>query len=477
MLLLLLLILFAGCARVPKDEAECGLMKMPQLQETQQLHTDAISRGDYPQDSWWEMFEDAQLSCLIERALVDSPTMKLAMSRVAASEEMAKVKKSSLFPMLGFSADVDWRYLGINDFFRAFAPTIPGNITEYEIDVDFSYEFDFWGKHRNTYRAALGRARAECAEAASARLFIATSVAATYFKLQATRHKLAFLQEERELYTSLFELTALREKHAVDNRFPVIGAEEALIALNKNILLAETKISIQMHMLKILLGESPESCEKIEEIVLSSIYKVPMPECISSNLLARRPDLMSQIWLVEAAAHEVGAAKAAFYPSINLYALAGLDSVFFRKFFRWESRAAQLEPALNLPIFTGGKLRASLREKRALFEGAMHKYNELLLQAASQVSDAALILKTSDETLSLQTGQVGNFERARNLTVNRYQNSLDTRMQVIRAEESVLREKLIEIQNQYKRYLAAITLVKSLGGGYIAPSLPLEPRK
>ena len=472
------LLVLAGCVRVPTDEAECGLNATPSLEKTQEVaaSSEAMAVGDYPSDLWWEMFEDPHLGCLIEKALVQNPTMKLALTRVEGAEAFARVKKSARLPVLGAATAVDWRYLGINDFFRAYTPVIPASVPEYEMSLDFSYEFDFWGKNRNHYKAALGRAQAVQAEAASARLTISTAVAATYFKLQAMRLKLSFFSEEKALITALLDLTALREEHALDGSIPVISIQEPLTRLNKNILHAEQKVAIQTHMLKILLGESPESAEEIPAVSLSDNYLVPIPSYLSSDLIARRPDLMAQIWLVEAAAHEVGAAKAEFYPSVNLCALAGLDSVFFRKFFRWESRAAQIEPAIHLPIFTGGKLRANLRGKRADFEGAMHQYNELVLQVVKQVADATLVLKTADETLNLQKELVKNFEKVRTLTSNRYIHALDTLLQVIDAEEALLQEKLIEIQHQYERYLAAITLVKTLGGGYMASSLPLEPQ-
>ncbi|NGX37996.1 MAG: Outer membrane protein OprM [Chlamydiae bacterium] len=469
--ILLSLFLVGGCVKIPIDEARCQMMPVPHLDEvTEELFT----QGDFPDEDWWEMFDDPQLSHLICHALAENPTLQRVEARVRAAEAEAKIKKSYLLPTLGFSADLDWQYLNKNDFYRAFTPMFPSNITEYEIDVNFYYEFDFWGKNRNIYRAAIGMAKAEEAERQNAILALSTSVASVYFKLQGQLKKLQILKEERHVLTRLFELTKLRQENALDNSSQRLNAEEQLFVINKNILFADQKIALSKHMLNLLLGEGPDTCETVKRVSLSKEMEFPLPENISSNLIARRPDLMAHIWRVEATAHLVGAAKADFYPRVDLCALAGLDSVFFSKLFSWSSRAASVKPAFHLPIFTAGRLKAHLRARQAEFEETIFAYNDAVLRAVKEVADQLIILKTTDESLKVETMLVQNKLQNRRLMSLRYEHAVSNLLELLDTQDAFLQEEFKRIQFQYKRSIAAVHLIKTLGGGYCSAEVPFE---
>jgi len=466
--ILLSLIFVGGCVKIPTEEASCHLASIPKLNQTTEkaLEDNHFYEGEFPDTHWWEMFNDPQLSQLICQALSCNPLMNKVEARVKAAEAEAKIKRSRLFPTIGFNADLDWQYLGKNSFFRAFTPVFPGNITEYEIDLDFSYELDFWGKNRNIYRSALGIARAEAAERESAILMLSTSVAAIYFKLQATMQQLALLKEERKLLTHLVTLTNLRKKHALDNSSQQLQAQEKIFAINKNIYFKKKKIVLHKNMLHMLIGEGPDAFEPIDSISLKDPIKFPLPENISSDLLARRPDLKAHIWRVEAAAHLVGAARADFYPRVDLCALAGLDSVFVQKLFGWNSRTYSVKPALHLPIFTAGRIKANLRARQAEFEELIYAYNETVLRAVKEVANQITTLQTTNETLNEQQLLVQNKIANRQLTALRYQHALSTLLDVLQMQDEVIQEKFKKIRLQYNQRIAAIELIKVLGGGY-----------
>ncbi|NGX47933.1 MAG: Outer membrane protein OprM [Chlamydiae bacterium] len=474
--ILLSLILAAGCIKIPTDEACCKMMPTPCLEYTTQtaLEDNNFYEGDFPDGDWWEMFEDPQLSHLICTALSCNPTMQMVKARVEGAEAAAKIKKSHLFPTIGFSADLDWQYLGKNDFFRAFTPVVPGNISEYEIDLDFTYEFDFWSKNRNTYRAALGIAKAMEAERQNAILALSSSVAVVYFKLQANLQKLVVLKEERKILTKLFQLTQMRQNNALDDTSQRLDAEEQLFIINKNILMAKQKIELIKNMLNLLIGQGPDAYEEVEKLSSAPRFDFPLPTNISSNLLGRRPDLMAYIWRVESGAHLVGAAKAEFYPRVDLYGLAGLDSVFFSKLFRWESRTASLKPAIHLPIFTAGRLKANLREKQAEFDELIYAYNDAVLRAVKEVSDQVITLKITSEKLQVEERIVANKIQNRKIMALRYKNAVSNLLDLLETQDAVLQQEFMKIKFQYKRVLAAIQLIKALGGGYCTEEMPFD---
>ena len=201
---------------------------------------------------------------------------------------------------------------------------------------------------RTSHIAAWGESRAREAEKAQADLVISTSVATVYFRLQADMWRLNLLKQQEGIYDELVHLRKRRFAHAIDNANQVLGAENALHMLQQQIAKSNQNIELDKHLLATLVGEGPETDLQICQISLDAAIVIPIPESIACDLLAYRPDLMAQIWRVEAAVHDVGAAKADFYPNIDVKALVGFDSVFFENLFTRGSFASSVAPALHL---------------------------------------------------------------------------------------------------------------------------------
>lgn len=471
-LLFLCFVLAAGCVTIPTDEAACLLMPTPSVD----LVTESLGMqgGDFPSKNWWEMFSDPQLNHLVSVALLDSPTLQRVQARVQQAEEEAQIKRSFLFPTVGFDANVNWQWLSPTGFFRAFAPSIPRQVTEYELGFNLFYEFDFWGKNRNLYQAELGIAQAELAEQESAVLVLTTAVALTYYKLQAQLQQLELLTEEKKVFHQLVELTRLRQLGALDTTTDTLFSEQHLLMITQVVLTAQQNVALSKNQLQMLIGQGPEEGKKIEQIALIPVVSFALPRHLSSNLLVRRPDLMTHLWRVEAMAHRVGAAKADFYPNVNLTALAGLDSIFFRKLFNWENTAASIQPALYLPIFTAGRLKANLRAKEAEFHEAIYAYNETVLHAVQEVADQMVILQTADQTLQVEEKRVENKRQNYAIVELRYQNAVNTLLQLLEAKEEWVQERYKKVESQYQRIRATIELIKALGGGYCSADQPLN---
>lgn len=465
----ILLLFLNGCLRIPKDDASCQLLPTPELDETvcEALENSIFTTGDFPQRAWWETFENPQLSDLIQTALFNSPTIKKAEAVLRTAEEEAIVQRARLFPYIGFSATFNWEHYSRNSFFLAFAPQIPSNITETNLGLNFSYELDFWGKNRNLFEAKLGIEKAKRAEKAQAELILSVAVAASYYKLQWYLVGLDILKRERSILTRLLELTNMRKSHAIDSELDLLASEQLLLAINQNVEMYQQNVSIEEHALKMLLGFGPDADLEICPMDWDSFSTFPLPENISCNLLAHRPDLMALIWQVESAAHVVGAAKADFYPSVDLVAFAGFDSVFFRKLFNWKgSRQDFLTPALNLPIFTAGRIRANLRAKYAEFEQAIDSYNERLLQAVQQVADQIVVLKTADEKLNQQIHITQNQQHLEHLATLKFNNALNNELEVLQVRLQTQMQMWTRYQMEYERIYAAVSLIQVLGGGY-----------
>jgi NodT family efflux transporter outer membrane factor (OMF) lipoprotein len=470
------LIFLSSCVSIPKKQAERALLATPSLNRTfEEGLTQGVIVEALPPCQWWRIFENPSLSYLIEKALWNNPTLQEAMAKVERARNEAIIKRSALFPTVELDAEVSRQYLPKYGFFRSIAPTIPPRVTDYSLGFDFTYEFDFWGKWRNLYRAALSHEHAMEAERVQAELLISTAIASVYFKLQADARQLDLLLQQKKIAESLVQYRKERFIHAIDNANEVLAAENTLHTIQQQVVWNQQMIEIDKHLLLNLVGEGPEQEEYIAQMGEDVIIRAPIPEYIALDLLAYRPDLMAQIWRVEAAAFEVGAAKADFYPNINLTTLVGCETVIFEKILTPGSFSLTLLPALHLPIFTAGRIKANLEAKRSVLMEAIMAYNQLLLDAARDVADSMSNLRAADQNLALQNKIVQNRQETQSLIQQRYTHALNDALTNLDANLEVLLQKRLEIDAQYKYNLATIQLMRALGGGYQAQNIPMTP--
>ena len=466
--------ILGGCASVPNQDL--ALLTEPvyldQTAETALSDEDFIA-GLWPSNKWWESFQDPQLNELIETALRDSPTLKQAEAKVQFAEQTAKKERSSLFPKLDMNYEEQWQYFSKNGFVRSFYPTIPGvsvpaTTNQIDLALNFSYEFDFWGKNRKKFQAALGTVRATAAEKAQAELILTTYLAQTYFQLQAHLAQKTLLEEKYEERSQLYGLTLSRLIWGVDPDLPALDKEKKVYLVAQMLVAMEREIALDLHLIKVLIGQGPDSPDLALPLSASYDRPFPLPDHLSLDLIAKRPDLQAQIWRVESAAKEIGVAKADFYPNVNLLAFAGLESLAFRDFFRWSSHMGALEPAIHLPIFTGGKLRANLRSKVAAYNEAVYAYNDLLLHAAKDVADQIVVLRTKLLELDMQRATVEVATDQFQLKQLRFEKGVSNYLTVLDTQEEVLDQRLAFVNIRRDYLLAVLQLIKALGGGYTA---------
>ena len=226
-LALLVLTSIWGCS-VPKDVANLTPSDTPILASTEKkaLSTQDFVQGEWPSDGWWEMFRDPQLNECILKALKDSPTLKKVEAQVKLAQQVTRQKKSIFLPELDALAQTSWNYLAKDSFIRSLAPNIPPTYDETTIGFTFHYEFDFWGKYRNLFDAALGKERASRADAAQAALILSISVAESYYTIQTQLSKLNILKETLEDRRTLLDLRSLRKRNGLDNQIEKNNSQE-----------------------------------------------------------------------------------------------------------------------------------------------------------------------------------------------------------------------------------------------------------
>lgn len=476
-----ILFILAGCTHIAQKDI-VQRIETPSLAGNIQeaLRAGVCAVGEFPSETWWEVFEDETLSSLIEKGIASNFSLKVLQQRVRSAEASAKKARAALFPHLNLSYNEDWEHLSKYGFDRDFFPIpdemeIPHQYNLIDLALNFSYEIDFWGKNRHLFDAALGTLRAERAEVAHAKLLLAAQIAHTYVKIQSLLAQKEIISKKLATQEEFVSLSALRKLKGVDSQIPVLSAEfdqEEVVHMKT---MLEGEIAVTEHFLHALLGVGPQDFPPVVFKPLVDLKKIAIPEAISTDLLARRPDLEAQIYRTEAAAEKVGVAKADFYPSVNLLAFAGLESLGFGHLFNLGSRMGGLTPAIHLPLFKGGALKAQLKERVSQFNTAVNAYHDLLIKAVQEVANHLSLLQTRSVDVTTYENQVALKERLVFLNAKKVQSGILNLLELCKTQEDLLQEHFMYAQAKERYLLTVIDLIRSLGGGYHSTVLHKEP--
>jgi len=421
--------------------------------------------GEWVRARWWEEFNDPILNGLMARGLRCSPTLSLAQERLKAAAQAALQKKAALYPELDLNAFDFWAHLSREGFFRAFSPLEPAAINDFFLGLTFTYEFDFWGKNRDLYNAALGEAAARCAETMQAELILTTSIAYTYFELQFLLKKKQIFEERRENRRQAALIRTQRQKGALDTALDPLAARAETLGVDAELSDLEATISAQVHKIKALMGLSQDDPVDVSVQPMKPLPLV-LPEKLGLDLIGRRPDLIAQRRRLEAAALKVDAAKTEFYPNLNLMGFLGTESVTWSQLFKAGNYDVGILPALHLPIFTAGKLRAQLYEKSAEFNQAVYTYNETIVQAAREIADSLTKISALLREIKVR-GELFDIAKAQeSLTLRRFEGAVATKTDTLQAADGVLQKELALSWLEYAAQMAKINLIRALGGGF-----------
>lgn len=459
----LVLLLFAcGCVSVPQRDMATY---MSSCECESVVGAEGFLLGDWPKQSWWEDFEDPILTDLIESALQLNPTLQEAEASLKAASQVAIQRRAAFFPEVDLDANTNWQHLSKDGFYRAFAPTIPAVVNDITVGLSYFYEFDFWGKNRALFNAALGQARAFAAERLQSELILTTSIAYTYAEMQYYLRKAQILQSIEDNNRAIEDIRDKRQKYALDNALLPLGAKSTKLDSQSALIEVEKEILERVHKLKALSGIGQDADLDIHFHPLNPLTFV-LPEELGLDLIARRPDLIAQKARAEAAAKEMKAAKTDFYPNVNVKGLVGFESVQWSTLFESNNYSGNIQPAIHLPIFTAGRIRARYKEKAEIFNQAVFAYNSLVLQAAQDVADKVTDISQLQKEIEVRKNSLQTAEKQAELTLRRFENAIDDEIAVLNAMNAVLESELSLATLEYGQQLSGILLIRALGGGY-----------
>ncbi len=464
---MILVMMLTGCASTHGLSPQTTLSDPDALHATRSLAPHVLSDAAFPTSDWWKTFADPQLNALIEEALVNNPSLAAADARVRKARAQAGLVDAERKPTLGGSAQES----SVRVPATLARPPLSGGLqTSTVLMLNFKWSPDLWGGERAKYEAAVGQAMATQVDAQAARLMLSANVARTYIALAETYAALDVAGQEQKRSVHLSDLSRQRVDAGLDNELSLHQAETAIAAAKQQAQAAQQQIDALRNALAALLGKGPDRGLDITPPPFLCAAIPGIPDVLPSELLGHRADVVAARWRVEAASRAIDAGKAAFKPSVNLNALVGLASSGLSDLFSSDALLALGGPAISLPLFDGGRLRSNLAERDADYDLAVASYNQSLVDAMHEVTDALQSARSLDAQILSAQHAVAATRAARSVAETRYQAGLGTQLDVLAAQRPLLllEQKLAELRAQ--RLAASVALDIALGGGLdVAP--------
>ncbi|MHB1896618.1 MAG: efflux transporter outer membrane subunit [Metallibacterium sp.] len=461
--------LLAGCAGLP-----------PQLPPPPALRGDAPLQGlpssaqtPWPAADWWRSFGDAQLDTLMRQALERSPNLAGARARARAAEALAGLSAAAQRPQIGASADLTRQRLSENGLIP---PRFLGFTwyTQSNLGAQLDYSFDFWGKQRAQLASTIDQARAAHAEADAVRLGLSAAIASAYFAWQTDQAQLREAEALVKLQQQLRALSAARVRQGLDPEDLSASARLRLAQADAQRAEIAGVVQTQRAVLAALVGVAPAALPVLQPRPLPQA-SAAMPNDARLQLLARRPDLVALRWQVEAMGLRVRVARADFLPNLSLNAMAGFSSIDTSKTLALGSRIFGVGPALSLPLFDGGALKARYGYSVAQLDAAVARYNQAVLDAAREVGVAVLDMqRLAAQRANQEQALAASAELSRQAAARLRQGLTDATPALAR-EAALIAQRATLIALHGQQLGAEIALIQALGGGYQDAAAPTTP--
>lgn len=426
-----------------------------------------LSAAAWPDNHWWQRYGDAQLGVVIAEALAGNPGLRLADARVRQAAAVAGMAESTLAPQVAASARLSRQHYSENS---VLPPKLAGKwATTADTGVNVSYELDFWGKNQAAVAAAIGRRHAAEVEAEASRLMLTVGVCQAYIRLSQLYAQRDLAEAVLRQRQQILSLTDRRVNAQLDSALELKQAQQAIPEALGNLAALDEALTLAGQQLAALMGAGPDRALSIVRPRLASNAPAGVPTRLPSELIARRPDVVAQRWRVEAVRQDIKVAQTQFYPSVNLTALVGLQSLGLGNLLLGGSRMIGAAPGLSLPLFDGGRLRSNLALRDAEYDIAVEQYNQVLVDAVRDVVGQLSSLDALARRATLQRDALETARQAHALSLQRYRAGLGNYLQVLSTETQMLAQERLKVDLDARAFELDIGLVRALGGGYRMP--------
>lgn len=432
----------------------------------------AALKNGWPDSQWWKAYHDPQLNALIDSTLRNSPDMQVAEQRIQLAEAQAKAVEAQDGPEIDFSADVERQRMSAEGLMGPFALTDPAAgttgpwYTNGTFGLTAGWNLDLWGKNRAEVTARIGVVKAREAEREQTRQLLASGVSRLYWEWQT----------QAALKTVLTQIeTEQKNIIAVDRQLYQNGITSSVEGVETDIDSSKTEqqlndVSGKMKVIEARLSaltNAQSTALKLHSTTLPAVES-QLPPRLGYSLLARRADLQAAHWYIESSLSSIDAAKAAFYPDVNLMAFLQQDALHLSDLFRHSAQQLGVTAGLTLPIFDSGRLNANLDITKAQSNLTVANYNKAVVDAVNDVARAVSQVATLAQKNQHQQQIEHDAQRVVGLAQARFNAGIIAGSRVSQAKIPALREHCNALILQGQWLDASIQLTSALGGGYHA---------
>ena len=422
--------------------------------------------------NWWELFGDPQLNALEARVEGANQTLKMADANFRAAHANIAYNRAAEAPTIGIAPSISAVRDSANQPYLS--KTIVNNgIGNFTLPLELDYELDLWGRIHRQVTAAREQAQASAADLANTRLSLHAELAIDYMEVRSADAQIKLLNDTVKAYTDAVNLTRDRYEGGVS---PLSDLSQARTQLDSARVL-ETDISVTRaqyeHAIAILIGVPPAQFTLAPVPLNLNPPKTPdIPGTLPSQLLERRPDIASSERQMAAANEQIGIAQAAYYPTLSLSAIAGLQGTSALNWFTWPSRFWAVGPTFSETLFDAGRRRTVRTIASANYDATVANYRQTTLTAFQQVEDNLAALRILEVEAQQQHESTDSAEQSLDLSQTRYEGGADTYLQVITWQTAALNNERNDIDIMRRRTEASVVLIKALGGGWNTTQLP-----
>ena len=431
------------------------------------LHAQDAGLADAPglavSDAWWRSWNDPSLTQLIEQTLQGSPSMAEAQARVRRMQALSGMVDAASLPQATLGAEFSRQRYSANGLFP---PPIAGSTRSNDtLQAGVGWSPDLWGQHQAELASAIGQVRAAQADAAMAANALVHQVVRGHVALARLLAQRGVAEQTVQQRLQMQQLVQQRRQAGLDTRIEQAQADSTLADTAAQMEGLQEQITLARHQLAALSGQAPQALAHWSPR-LDAMTPEALPATVGADLLGRRPDVVAARWRVQASQQDIQVARTQFYPNINLSAFAGFNALGMNHLLDAGSRQYGVVPAIRLPLFDGGRLRAQLSGREAEHDSAVANYNSMVLGAAREAADAIGSNQSLQRQWSEQSRALAGAEAAHAMAQQRFEAGLGNRLAVLAAESAVLTQRRLGMELQARQLENHANLMRALGGGW-----------
>ncbi len=413
---------------------------------------------------WWRSFGDPQLDRLVHDAVAGSPSLDAALARVAQAQAVLSTRRADNGPDVTLDAQEQLARLSGR---YTIPPPFAGS-TRFvgSTAANLSWNLDLFGRQKAAIEGARASVRAASLDVAAARMALSGAVVQTYIDLERAEAQAGIAQRTIATRQNSLRLVNVRIRNNLASKLDAQAATTLLAQARQALLRAQAAQVLAKNALAALAGRGADYPATIGATALKLDAALPLPTTVPADLLARRADIAAAQARIEAAAAGRQVARKAFYPNVNLAALAGFQAVGLGNLFSLDAGTVGVGPAIHLPIFDNGRLKADLAGATAALDLATADYNDRVIGAVREAGDAVARIGALDADRQRQREVVRGYAETGRLNAIRVSSGLDSRLDLVDNDVRTLAAEQADADLAADAAQQRVQLVLALGGGY-----------